>query len=323
MASRQEADIEHTFASHPSVYSYNIDTDSSVAKQDILQFLRHRLAEIRSVNKYLPFDSDWPSDGKVRALGECADGLFVWASTACLYIDSHDPRLRLDELTTQTSVYTSSAPFTNLDRLYHTGLLSAGTWADPAFCSDCCDIFGAILCARIPLRCTAIDSLLALPRPCLQSISRLRCVLRGGETDAIRVLHPSFHDYLSSRCRGEAWFIDLEQHNENLAICCIKLLDKSLRENILELTLPHLVQKETLPESMSYACRFWIEHVCKISRIADNIGVQILDFLTVHLLHWIEAMAIIKSHGNTIQLLEDLLNWLRVSHPIQFLGWLG
>jgi hypothetical protein len=95
----------------------------------------------------------------------------------------------------------------------------------------------------------------------------------------------------------------------------MELLNRNLRENICGLTLPHAVGDQTLSEALSYACRFWVEHVSHISCITDTIGEQILQFLDVHLLHWIEAMALLKRHGRTIRLLEDLLDWLRVCFP--------
>jgi hypothetical protein len=173
-----------------------------------------------------------------------------------------------------------------------------------------------ILCARIPLSDSAIDSILALPqrRPSRKSISRLGCVLRISETDGVRILHPSFQDYLLERCRGEHWYINLELHNRNLALNCFKLLDEKLQKNICELTLPHPVQKETLPDAVSYACKFWIEHICLISDATDNIIDHIYRFLGQHLLHWMEALAILKCHDRTIRALENLLRWLQVCH---------
>jgi hypothetical protein len=38
-----------------------------------------------------------------------------------------------------------------------------------------------------------------------------------------------------------------------------------------------------------------------------------------HLLHWMEVLAVLKSHGNTIRLLQNLLDWLRVCHPNRLL----
>lgn len=318
IASREEADIQRTLASHPAVCSYHLHIDSAASRGDISEFLRHHLTEIRATNKYLQLDSDWPGDEKIDALTERAAGLFVWASTACLYIDSYTPDRQLNELITEQSVDTSSEPFANLDRLYKAGLQSAGRWTDPRFRSDCCAILGAILCARIPLTCYMIDSLLSLSQSCLQSISHLGCVLRWSETEPIRILHPSFHDYLSARCGGEPWFIDLDQHNERLAVNCVKLLDSGdgLRENICGLTLPHPVQNETLPEAMSYACKFWVEHLCLISKAENNIEDLIYKFLNQHILHWMEALAILKRHDITIRSLQNLLKWVSVCHLI-------
>ena len=319
IASRQERDIDDVFASHSSVLSYDLNVDSTTAPKDITTFIRYRLDEIRRANKYITFPLDWPGEHEVCILRDRAAGLFIWASTACLYIDGHDPCLRLHELVTQRSVDISSSPFANLDRLYKTGLESAGIWADAQFRSDCCDIFGVILCARTPLSPAMIDSLLDLPRQCLQSVSRLGCVLRWSPTEAVRILHPSFHDYLSTRCHNEPWFIDIEHHNAKLAIHCIELLDKTLRENICGLKLPHPVRGETLPAAVSYSCRFWVDHVCSITRISDDIGEKIFHFLERHLLHWMEALAILKRHGDTIRSLQHLLNWIKVRYLVRIL----
>ena len=314
VASRDEPDIQQELECHPDVYSYPLDIDSANNHEDISKFLRHRFLEIRKANKYLPLSIDWPGDDNISALATYAAGLFVWASTACLYIESHNPDRRLNELITETSIDTSSEPFANLDSLYKTGIQSAGRWTDSFFRSDCCDIFGAILCARTPLSCSMIDSLIPLSQKCLPSISRLGCVLRWGDREGIRILHPSFHDYLSKRCSTEPWSINLELHNEKLALHCIELLDSTLRENICGLTLPDPEPKETLPETISYACKFWVEHICLISHTADNIVDRIYGFLDRHLIHWMEAMAVLKSHDLTIQSLQNLLLWLQVCH---------
>ena len=320
LVSRQEPDIDRTLKSHPAVYSCSLDIDSMTNREDVLEFVRHRLNQIRMENEYLPLD--WPGDDSICALTDRAAGLFVWASTACLYTESHSPDRRLNELITQTSVESSSEPFANLDSLYKTGIQSAGRWTDPSFRLDCCHIFGAILCARTPLSCSTINSLLPLSQPCLRTISRLGCVLRVSETEGIRTLHPSFHDYLSKRCNTEPWSINIELHHEMLARHCIKLLDNTLQENICGLTLLYPVQEETLPEAVSYACKFWVEHICLISHAADSIGELaelVYGFMSRHLLHWMEALSVLKSHSNTIRSLQNLLEWLQVCHPTQLL----
>ena len=230
---------------------------------------------------------------------------------------SYAPNPPLSELINEQPGGSSSGPFAHLDSLYETGLKSADLWHDALFRSDCCNTLGAILCARAPLSCSVIDALLEpQDTSSWESVSRLGCVLHISETQPIRILHPSFHDYLSERCRDKPWSINLEHHNKELALLCIKLLDKELRENICDMTLPYLSQKRIIPEAISYACVFWIEHVCLISTIEDDVLNKIYNFLDKHLLHWMEVMAILECHDHTIRSIDNLMKRLRVCPPI-------
>ena len=231
---------------------------------------------------------------------------------------SYAPNRRLFELVNKQPEGTSSGPVADQDSLYEIGLQSADLWHDALFRSDCCNILGAILCARVPLSCSVIDALLETSS--WESVSRLGCGLHISETEPIRILHPSFHDYLSERCGDRPWSINLERHNKELALRCIKLLGKELRENICDMTLPYLTQKRTLPEAVSYACKFWIEHICLISTIEDDLLSVINTFFDKHLLHWMEVMAILKCHDHTIQSIDNLMKWLQVCPPICIMG---
>ena len=320
VVSRPEPDIQYALGSHLDLRPYPLDIDSAINKHDVLWFIRHRLEEIRK--KCGCLGDQWPGDDKITSLANRAGGLFIWASTACLYIEDGYPSRRLSVLVNKQPDRNSSEPFAQLDSLYKTSLQSAGLWNDRLLRSDCCNILGVILCARVPLSCSAIDALLALPQdtPSWVSVSRLRCVLHVSEAEQIRILHPSFHDYLSERCRDRPWSIDLKHHNKELALRCIDLLDKELRENICDMTLPYLTRTNTLPDAISYACQFWIEHTCLISDVTDDILSRLYDFLVKHLLHWIEAMAILNSHDHTIRSINNLLTWLQVCPPIQVMG---
>ena len=313
VVSRPESDIQRILGSHLHLRPYPLDIDSVTNRDDVSKFIRHRLEEIRIKDGYL--EDHWPGNDKIKSLADAADGLFIWASTACLYIDGFDPDELLSNLINKQ---TSSDTFSQLDILYKTGL-SAGPWKDSTFSSSCRRMLGAILCARIPLSHSAIDALLE-SRLSRKIISHLRCVLDKTEKGEFRILHASFYDYLvSDRCRHEPWSINLEHHNKQLALRCIKLLDKELRENMCDMTLPYLRQKRMLPEAISYACQFWIEHICLVSDVTDDIVNEIYVFLGKHLLHWIEAMAILKSHDRTIQSIDKLMKWL-VCPPIYVMG---
>ncbi|KIM74301.1 hypothetical protein PILCRDRAFT_14564 [Piloderma croceum F 1598] len=292
VVSQPETDIEDTLTSHEAVHLCRLDIDSATTQEDISEFLRHRFSYIRRKMRHSQLNTDWPSDDKIRSLTNSTGGLFVWVLTACLYIQSHDPDEWLNELITQQSKVDSSRPFVQLDRLYKTGLQSAGLWDNDSFHTDCCSIFGATLCTRIPLSHSMIDSLLALPRS-QSSLESISCL----------------------GCGGKPWSIDLELYNKMLTHHCIQFLDNTLRENICGLTLLNPVQNESPSEAMSYACKFWVEHICLITHATDGIEDLIYEFLGWHLLHLMEALAVLKSHSNTIQLLQNLLDWLQKSSP--------
>jgi hypothetical protein len=72
------------------------------------------------------------------------------------------------------------------------------------------------------------------------------------------------------------------------------------------------VEGASLPEGVSYACIFWVEHVC-IIKDATSIAEKLETFLFKHLLHWFEAMAILKRSRDTIGILRHLHDWHMVS----------
>lgn len=315
VVSQPERDIEAVFGSHSHVCPYPLDIDSAINKHDVSKFVRYCLGEIRTdLMSDGCVDAHWPGKDKIKALATRAGGLFIWASTACLYIESYNSGHRLSELIGNQSESNSSGPFAQLDLLYKTGIQSAGLWSDLSFCSDCCGILGVILCVQIPVSHSVIDSLLKLPhdRSSRWSVSRLKCILRPSDTEGIRILHPSFYNYLSKRCSGEPWSADLKHHNGTLAVNCIKLQDGGLQENICDMTLPNLTQHKPLPEAIAYASQFWIEHTCLISDIMGDILNQIYNFLSKHLLHWMEVLALLKCHDRAIISLQHLIRWVKV-----------
>ena len=122
IVSREESDILHALGSHSQVRPYLLDTDSVTNTEDVLEYIRHRLEEIRIKDRYLA--RHWPGEDNIRCLANRAGGLFIWASTACLYIDGYTPNQQLSELVNQRPEDRSSGPFAQLDSLYETGLRS-------------------------------------------------------------------------------------------------------------------------------------------------------------------------------------------------------
>jgi WD40 repeat protein len=311
ITSRADVDIDNIFSYRDHILSYELDITSQVNSDDILSYFRHRMSLIRERNRHLRLSPSWPGKDAFRQLVQRASGLFVWASTACEFINGYDPKRRLDVI---LRGQVKSGAQAALDALYRTALNSINRWDDEDFVSDFRDVMGIILVARLPLSSSAIDALLHIPddRPSGHLISLLGCVLQQNPT--IRVLHPSFVDFLmeKERCGRDIWFFDHETYHRLLALRCLGRMDVVLQQNMCNLTLSTYPSDPYLSEDISYSCSFWIDHACATYKIPPTMDL-IRDFLFRHLLHWFEAMSILKRARETINLLDRLMDWISVS----------
>ncbi|KIM73744.1 hypothetical protein PILCRDRAFT_719267 [Piloderma croceum F 1598] len=314
ITSRDEFDLRAAFAGkvHISVQELDISTERNV--EDISAFLQIRMKEIRDANVSLRLPPDWPGDASVRALGQRAAGLFAWASTACHFIDGYDPQHCLGILLQGTPCSKAESA---LDTLYRTALQSIDLWDDGEFCADFHLIMGTILVAKDPLSHNAIDALLSPKRPSRHIISRLRCVLSWSDTEPIRILHPSFAEFLSDhlRCGSDSWYINTLFHNRSFAIQCLNYLEATLRRNCRDLKLSLAPVNEVLLEATSYACATWMDHVIDIREEEETVANILEKFLFRHLLHWIEGMSILKKSRTTVASVPLLHDWLRLHLP--------
>lgn len=310
VTSRDDFDICAAFDTEPHILHHELDTTCESNTRDILSYIRHRLTGIQTDNKYLGLASNWPGEDRTELLANHAGGLFIWASTATAFIENgHDPEEQLSIVLGAHDRVSESA----LDALYLVALQSTQGWEDRSFRSDFLSICGTIIAAKSPLTHTAIDQLLRPRRPSLHIISRFGCVLHWTCTGPVRILHPSFVEFLANkfRCGNGPWFIDLPTHHQRLAILCLDQLGVILRHPCdLSLSLPKT--NNPILESTSYATASWIYHVCSTSDDAPSLAMRINVFLHEHLLHWLEAMSHLRLSRDTISLLNDLHEWTKV-----------
>jgi hypothetical protein len=317
ITSRAVDDIRIAFATQPHVVAHEIDIYSENNSNDVMSFLRFQMAAIRANpdNSLLGLAPDWPGDAALQALAERAGGLFIWASTACLFIRAYKPLKRLDMLLRGD---VNAKPSLALGDLYQTALEAIGILDDEEICSDFRAIMGIILVARNPISYQTIDTFLSLDSPSssLYMIKKLGCVLHWSDTkptEPVRILHPSFADFLMKWLHCDHKFhIDSTLHNSNLVISCVHHLNQVLKKNISDLALSTAPVEDTLPDPTSYASICWIDHVCASTLATDALADTLEQFLFRHLLHWLEVMSIVKQSRMVIALVNHFLRWLRV-----------
>jgi hypothetical protein len=79
-------------------------------------------------------------------------------------------------------------------------------------------------------------------------------------------------------------------------------MDAVLRRNMCNMTLSVDLGTESLPEDISYSCLFWVDHIFVIEKDIAPVVNHLRNFLFRHLLHWFEAMSILRRSRPSFEL---------------------
>jgi len=298
-----------------------------VIEHDISAFLRFRLSQIRE--QFFPISpKDWPDESSVQRLVKMAIPLFIFASTACRFIEDTrrggggpDERLRkILEYETKGDLNQTYLPVLN-QMVY--GL------EEEARCEameEFKKVVGSIVTLASPLPSKSLARLLDVPTALVtERLSLLHSVLDIPHdlTAPVKLLHLSFRDFLLDRKNRAAYpfWVDSQKIHEWLADRCLELLStgNNLRRDICGLHGPGTPRSEispriisgALPPDVQYACRYWVHH-WKESKREIRDGDLIDHFLSNHLLHWLEALSITGKIRGSIDMVDDLQGLLHV-----------
>ncbi|ETR96938.1 WD40 repeat-like protein [Trichoderma reesei RUT C-30] len=305
-------------------------------EHDITLFLEHEIAMIRqdynksvSVNRQLPLS--WPGIQSFQRLVSMSIPLFIFAATACRFIQDRRIGGPKEQLAKILQHQTGHGPTSNLDATYLpivNGLLAGLSDVEKGFVSERFRrIVGSIVTLANPLCAPSLARLLGMPRESVEDLLDLLHSVLYIPTDArlpVRVLHLSFRDFLVDPTKASAadkypLWIDQQKAHRVLATRCLELLleEGTLRRNICGLKLPSTSRSEVcqstleaaLPSEVQYACLYWVFHWREsMSKVED--GGLVDCFLNSHLLHWFEALGLLGHISECIGMINDLLDLL-------------
>ncbi|KAL8310412.1 hypothetical protein RB597_010312 [Gaeumannomyces tritici] len=313
-------------------------------RKDISTFLRWELDRLRhNFNKTvrgpgLPLD--WPPALSFAGLVDMAVPLFIFASTACRFIaDSNlgDPQEQLDKILEYrkkggwSQLYTTYLPILNQLFLKRTnsGSVSRTENERTTILGWFREIVGAIVLLADPLPTASLARLLGRSQVNVDSKLRgLHSVLDISDDPIapVKLLHLSFRDFLVDDKNRDAnpFWVDEQNTHERLADRCLELLSTdNLKRNVCGLRLPGTLRSQideqtinsALPPEVQYACRYWVYHWEESKRRIQD-GDPASHFLTDHLLYWLEALSLIGRIGETVGMLDSLLNMLNPGNSI-------
>jgi hypothetical protein len=308
----------------------------STVEHDIYIFLEYNLRLIAQKHR---LQIGWPGPDAIAILVQKASGLFIWAATACRFLEDGKKRWvirnRLPILGTSKSIAEPSGPEKQLDRIY-TIVLTSSIPAEFSYrereelLNNLRSILGSIVNLLSPLSAHSLSRLLDIEKDNIEDgLDGLHAILDipKDHTCPLRLHHPSFRDFLLSqdRCIDSNFWVDEKQAHQRLADSCIQLMSSSLAEDICDVTIPGTYVTEVerrrieqfLPYEVQYACLYWIEHLQRSCiQLQDND--QVHKFLQRHLLHWLEALSWMQKMSEGILNIISLESIALVSMLMKF-----
>jgi hypothetical protein len=172
-------------------------------------------------------------------------------------------------------------------------------------------IVGAILVLETPVSALILARLLDQPegviKTALANLHSILAPLGEGSELTYKVHHKSFPDFVfGCSCPSEFQIVENE-HHLHLTGACLEVMNKQLKFNICQVTVPSEDQYQDLDDllkkglntghiskELEYAICFWASHLSKVKNIDSKILALLEEFSKSHLMHWLEALAWIK-----------------------------
>jgi hypothetical protein len=344
LTSRPEVPIRYGFrqivdTEHKDVVLHDISP--SIVEHDIELFLKYHL---RIIAKECYQGDNWPGVETIRLLVQSACGLFIWAATACRFIQEgrHFVADRLRAVLKDSSLDSSSLtgnsssedsctdgrfeilPEQRLDSIYLTVLRSPvrkyRKQERKRWYTLIRETLGAIVLLQSTLSVPSLAQLLRVPaEDVYRTLDELHSIVDVPQDPnrLVRLHHPSFRDFLldKKRCGDNSFWVDERSMHKKLASCCIKLMSSpsGLHQNMCSLVGLGVLRSEiddgavadSLPAELQYACRYWTIHLIQSQQdIIDSDTTHV--FLQKHLLHWLEVMSLMRESSRCVHLLDSL-----------------
>ncbi|KAL5598673.1 uncharacterized protein BROUX77_006507 [Berkeleyomyces rouxiae] len=300
---------------------------SGLIEHDITAFLEHELSRIRidynnSVSTLRQLPTDWPGKQNTETLVRMAVPLFIFAATACRFLEDRrcgNPDKQLQHiLKYYTQGYTSQLDATYLpvlNRLLRDLPIEQRSGVITRFRA----IVGPIVLLASPLTIATLEQLLDISRwDILDQLDLLHSVLSVPKSplSPVRLLHLSFHDYLVDPWRqgGMEFYIDEKETHKSLAANCMRVMNKHLHKDIAELRLPgtqtcdigNQVIASHIPPELQYACLYWAHHL-QMGEVTLGDNGKAFSFLKKHFLHWLEVLALLGGVSEGLNIMKTLL----------------
>lgn len=309
ITTRPENDITNTLFHLPTMIQLELDPSSSDSQHDVQAYLKHAMRDAFTSEERARV-SAWEDD--MDLLGNAANGVFIWASTAEKFVSEADDKPRcLRDLVADVKTGGLS-----LYALYARVLRGSFEW-DQKATSDFTRVMVLVLLGKEPFTAKMIDGMLGLKSDGI--LSRLGPVLLRIAGQPIRLRHTSLYDYFTS-CKGEPWFVDADDGRLILAHLSFDGMADRLHFNMGRIKssfYPNDRVGQRAPGAITadvrYICRYWAQHLREVPFSIDLLR-RLSTFTLEQLLFWFEVLSLTKDFYHIPGgCLREAISWIPVS----------
>lgn len=279
-----------------------------LVNEDIRRFLAVRLTETTKGRSDKDLSAPWPPERLVKKLAHKAAGSFIFANTVCKFINP-DGDLE-DQIEQIAELPTDNEGRLGIDDLYRKVFESAIAHFSDKEVSECRFILGTIILLQNPLSLSDLSRLLYLKPGHVTGLLRgFHSVLAIPRKDkdrarVVRIIHTSFHDFLISerRCLDARLLVHPALQHGDIALLLLRRLTDGQQSDLLDTSQLDPDQatetsknemKVPIDKSLSYACRFWADHLESASSGNDQLVTTLEKFLRNGLAYWLETLKIL------------------------------
>ena len=297
----------------------------ALSRRDIFRYVSRELSGLEGIEIEDASDS----------LTSASDRLFEWARLACAYVKGDDDAgLSVKERFEAVITHDREHHVPLLDSMYKLTLQTVfplGQDKRSIRLDRFRSVMEQILGTVEPLPFASLSSMRhhfideGLRRIDINVILKPMGALLSGTTDSsvvIRPLHASFSDFLTDENRSGEFFIDLSHIHKELAGASLGVMQQGLQFNICQLSTSYLPNSEVsdlgerikkyISLELSYACRFWTDHLQHAQfdlALAETIQAF---FNHEQLLFWLEILSLLKQINTCASGLSSVIKWAMV-----------
>jgi hypothetical protein len=297
------------------------------ASDDILKFTQSRFAPGGLLHRL----RSRLTEEEIQALAEMSHGLFIWITTVLSYIASlpYDGA-KLKEMRSVLSSSRAASPEKGVDELY-LRVLRKMAGDSPDYQDAVKNFVGFIYVTsrNRPLPCRGLHAFIPTSDPDIviapEDIEELRSKLAAlifvdPVTDALRVCHPSFLDFISTQARSQEFWTDPEVLHTMMAQGCFTIMKAGLKFNICGLESSHQRNdeipelKQHISEELQYSAVYWLDHLFQSTGYSDDEKVRVAHEFLYHarLFYWLEVLSVVCQINVAVLILQKLVMMSKV-----------